>query len=181
MAHQSRHRCRRQRTLSNLLRELHVPEDYPLHWTQQTSVVYLRVTTQRQAWYVGSTRHTIHDREQSRYRKFLQLCSDRTAYFEPALRYWQTTKTFHVFVPIVIAHEPDEDALRSLESTFIQRLQPRLNHPLVHAELKRQGLPIKFIPTPNSISGDPGRRQHRKRKYTIATMGMDETGYDIET
>ena len=60
----------------------------------QPNVVYLRFHPHRHAYYIGSSVLSLFDREMSRKRKYRQLCSGITAYYEPALRYWKRPRTF---------------------------------------------------------------------------------------
>ena len=53
-------------------------------------------------FYIGSSIHTLFDRETSRARKYRQLCSGITAYYEPALRFLRRTRAFyqHSVIPL---------------------------------------------------------------------------------
>ena len=68
----------------------HAQLPYRLTWTwwMQTSLVYMRVDLITADFYIGATKHSVFDREQSRVRKYRQLCNQQLAYFEPALKIW---------------------------------------------------------------------------------------------
>ena len=84
----------------------------------------------------------------SRKRKYRQLCSGITAYYEPALRYWKRTRTF--FQHAVIPRQLTSDTLttRSTEISFQQQYRPQLNHPWINPLLRRHGLHVPHTPFP---------------------------------
>ena len=123
-------------------------------------------------WYVGSTTNTPMDREYSRYRKYEQLRKGVDAFFEPALKIWQSTQTFFHFIIIPLQQIDDEIALRAAETTLIGQLRPMLNHPFVNPLLKKHGVaaPLNFsMPCETA-----GKRVHDRFSF-LANCALDES------
>ena len=101
-------------------------------------VVYVRAHCGRQPWYVGCTTLSLHEREQSRVRKFRQLQNDRLAFYEPALRWWKATGTFYEYIVMPVALRECE--VRSSELSLQLLYHPKLNWPWISPLLKKLGL-----------------------------------------
>ena len=102
----------------------------------------------------------------SRKRKYRQLCSGITAYYEPALRYWKRTHTFFQHAAIPLQFTPDSLTTRSTEISFQQHFRPQLNHPWINPLLRRRGLHRPQYNIPTARQGPIGitrlHRHHRR-------------------
>ena len=86
-----------------------------------TRTTYLRFshhTNFLPKFYVGSTEQNVLTREYNRYRKFLQLKSDRLVLCEVALRYWETFDNLFIWSPIPLRTDPTN--FRAFETSLIQ-------------------------------------------------------------
>ena len=81
-------KCKRRMTYDNFFQHAQLPYRLTWTWWMQTSLVYMRVDLITADFYIGATEHSVFDREQSRVRKYRQLCNQQSAYFEPALKIW---------------------------------------------------------------------------------------------
>ena len=61
---------------------------------------------------------------------------------ELAIRWWVKNNNYHRFVPITIQHSIAEEQLEAVEATYIQQLQPKLNHPRIAPHMRRS---LRFI------------------------------------
>lgn len=102
---------------------------------ERTNVVYIKLSTQRRLFYIGSTKHDMFHREQTRNRKFQQLQQRQLAYFEPALKVWYKSGTYWDFVAIPLASV--EGDIQVHETALQKQLQPSLNWPWVVPLLKK--------------------------------------------
>ena len=157
--------CARRRNFLSLLHRLRPHQPLYIQDYLHPHVVYLRFHPHRQAYYIGSSTLSLFDREMSRKRKYRQLCSGTTAYFEPALRYWRRTRTFfqHAVLPLQLT----SDALttRSTEISLQQQFRPQLNHPWINPLLRRHGLHVPQYTIPTTRHGPIGMtRLHRHRR-----------------
>ena len=98
----------------------------------------------------------------SRKRKYRQLCSGITAYYEPALRYWKRTRTFFQHAAVPLQFTSDTLTTRSTEISFQQHFRPQLNHPWINPLLRRHGLHRPQYNIPTTRQGPIGiTRLHR--------------------
>ena len=102
-------------------------------WTRfnQNHVIYIKVSKESLHTYIGMTIKGMAEREDSRKRKYLQLTHDKFINCEPAIRFWYHTKTYHRFIPIVIATANSKTLTLAKESFFIEHWQPSLNVPFI--------------------------------------------------
>ena len=152
----------RRKTFLSLLHGLRPCHPLYLQDYLHSNVVYLRFHPHRQAYYIGSSILSLFDREMSRKRKYRQLCSGITAYYEPALRYWKLTRTFfqHAVIPLQLTS--DSLTTRSTEISFQQHYRPQLNHPWINPLLRRHGLHVPQYNIPTTCHGPIGMtRLHR--------------------
>ena len=157
--------CARRQSFLSLLHRLRPRHLLYLQDYLQSNVVYLRFHPHRQAYYIGSSVLSLFDREMSRKRKYRQLCSGITAYYEPALRYWKRTRTFfqHAVIPLQLTS--DTLTTRSTEISFQQQYRPQLNHPWINPLLRRHGLHVPQYTIPTTRHGPIGMtRLHRHRR-----------------
>ena len=126
--------------LQHLLRQLHLtPSKYTFTFFNSTGVCYVRVTTSQmyKAFsYVGCSTGTLTTRESNRNRKFQQLQNQAIVHAELALRWWKKHNNYHQYVPLTIQHSIPTPDLQTVEATYIQQLQPRLNYTYIHRHLK---------------------------------------------
>ena len=157
------------RKFRDLLQVNRAPSDYSWEWHTQESVVYVRTkhvgpgsATQ---FYIGSTADTIHRRELSRRRKFLQLCRHRIAYFEPALKVWACQGDFYCGIGIVLRHVEDTGDRLAWEAKYIRDFQPPLNTSWVGQLLSKLRLHERRFTLPSPGTGrrfvDRARRHAR--------------------
>ena len=98
-----------------------------------TRTTYLRFshhTNFLPKFYVGSTEQNVLTREYNRYRKFLQIKSDRLVLCEVALRFWETFDNLFMWSPIPLRTDPAN--FRAYETALIQEWQPPLNFPFIN-------------------------------------------------
>ena len=145
------------RKFRDLLQVNRVPSDYSWEWHTQESVVYVRTkhvgpgsATQ---FYIGSTADTVHRRELSRRRKYLQLCRDRIAYFEPALKVWAFQGDFYCGIGIVLRQVSDTVDRLAWEAKYIRDFQPPLNAPWVGQLLRKHRLHERRFVLPSPGTG----------------------------
>ena len=112
---------------------------YTWKFLQHKSVIYCRIFLQpelKHFMYVGSTSQTLGDRERSRWGKYKQIRAGKSVCGELSLFWHHRRNNFHLAVPLMIMHVPQVDCLHTIEQTFINLLQPRLNAPWVRALVK---------------------------------------------
>ena len=98
--------------------------------TRTTYLRFSHYTNFLPKFYVGSTEQNVLTREYNRYRKFLQLKSDRLVLCEVALRYWETFDNLFIWSPIPLRTDPAN--FRAFETSLIQEWQPPLNFPFIN-------------------------------------------------
>ena len=147
-------------------------KSYTFQWHTKPCVVYARISLLHPLFYIGSSRHNVLSREDTRKRKFFQLTSMKLVHAEPALKYWQSKKNFFRYHPIALSH-PTPSNLDAEENTEIQQLQPGLNTPWVYSRLKNRPSPAPT--TANFASCKLWKRLRRKLKK-CSTYGMHITG-----
>ena len=156
----------RRKTFLSLLHRLRPRHPLYLQDYFHSNVIYLRFHPHRQAYYIGSSILSLFDREMSRKRKYRQLCSGITAYYEPALRYWKRTRTFFQHAVIPLQFTSDSLTTRSTEISFQQQYRPQLNHPWINPLLRRRGLHVPQYNIPTTRHGPIGltrlHRHHRR-------------------
>ena len=156
----------RRKTFLSLLHRLRPRHPLYLQDYFHSNVIYLRFHPHRQAYYIGSSILSLFDREMSRKRKYRQLCSGITAYYEPALRYWKRTRTFFQHAVIPLQFTSDSLTTRSTEISFQQQYRPQLNHPWINPLLRRHGLHVPQYNIPTTRHGPIGltrlHRHHRR-------------------
>ena len=103
---------------------------------QISCVVYVKFSLHSRHFYIGSTSQGIFGREQTRKRKYTQLCQGTTAFFKPALKYWHATNSFHQFVIVPVLHTTAAELLTE-ETTLQYTLRPSLNHPWINPILRK--------------------------------------------
>jgi hypothetical protein len=84
---------------------------------------------------IGATDHSVFDREQSRVRKYRQLCNQQLAYFEPALKIWFPLNNFYPFARFPLQHTSSEH-LSALETAFQTTYRPQYNWPWINSLLE---------------------------------------------
>ena len=97
-------------------------------------VVYLRFRTLpafQGKMYVGATREGILSREQSRYRKYLQVCNNKVVMAKPSIRFWKHFDCFFQYSCAPLCIGVAEQQLLPTEATHIQIIQPKLNYPFI--------------------------------------------------
>ena len=100
------------------------------------NTVYIKFTdipSFQDKFYIGSTHSDVAAREHTRYRKLLQLQRAKLVSAELALRWWLQHDNFFAFAITPIYCPKPTEALLAIEQTFIQHLQPALNHPHISA------------------------------------------------
>ena len=85
--------------------------------------------------YIGSTIHTLHDRQNTRQRKLRQLKRAQPVSCELALHWFCSPNNYHQFVALPLLHTNTTLQTRTLESYIIQKWCPPLNYPFI---LQRQ-------------------------------------------
>ncbi|CAE7784667.1 unnamed protein product [Symbiodinium sp. CCMP2592] len=154
------------RGLQDLFFNLDV-QRYTLRHHLQSSVVYIKISHKHPGWYIGSTIHTITDREVSRRSKYNQLCSGTQAFFEPALRIWHAAGTYDHHLPITLQHRPTEEQVRALEQALIATYHPHLNAPFVYTFLRKLGVQLEAPMVVTFLEGGNGARLLRAHhRYT---------------
>jgi len=85
--------------------------------------------------YIGSTIHTLHDRQNTRQRKLRQLKQAQPVSCELALHWFCSQNNYYQFVALPLLHTNTTLQTRTLESYIIQKWRPPLNYPFI---LQRQ-------------------------------------------
>ena len=138
---------------SSLMSRLRIrSSQYTWAFFQSKSVVYCRLFLQpefKAFLYVGSTAQTLSDRERTRWGKFKQIRAGKSVHGELSLFWYHRRANYHMAIPMVILHVPRADCLHTIEQTFINLLQPRLNAPWVRALVRAKHA--------NIASSDPVR------------------------
>ena len=131
-------------------------------WAQYSfhGVVYARVHCGSHLFYVGSSTLSLHEREQSRVRKYRQLQNDRIAFYEPALRWWKATGTFYQYIVIPVALR--ERDVQACELNLQTHFQPKLNWPWISPLLRQVGLRVPNYVLNMTHSGVIGRQLTRR-------------------
>ena len=156
------------RRILSIFRTLRLPASFSWHWWLQPEIVYMRISVNGD-FYIGSTEGSVFDREQTRMRKFRQLCSNQLAYFEPALKLWHRLDNFFDFAIFPISHEPNDTVgLLSREQAFQQTFRPMYNWPWITPQLKKWKVgKQRYEPTsltPSCQHGQKLVRRYLKRK-----------------
>ena len=131
----STHKFRR---LLRIFRVTSVPQKFSCEWWNTTRVVYCRYH-----WcgdfYIGSTEHSVFDRQQSRIRKYRQLPANQVACYEPASKMWhrrQNIFEFCIFLVILVwIHPNDGTTLLTMEQLFQQTFCPVYTWPWINLTL----------------------------------------------
>jgi hypothetical protein len=123
-------------TYDNFFQHAQLPYRLTWTWWMQTSLVYMRVDLITADFYIGATEHSVFDREQSRVRKYRQLCNQQSAYFEPALKIWFHLNMFYQFASFPLQHA-NSDQLSALETAFQTTYRPQYNWPWISSLLKK--------------------------------------------
>ena len=125
-------------------------------------VVYIRLSLQSKHFYIGSTRLTMFERDQSRKQKFHQLTCNATAYFEPALKLWKATCTFDQFLVLPMRFIRNGDVAVA-ETTLQYILRPSLSHPWINPLLRKLRVQPQFHrPQVTGAQARAGRRLRRR-------------------
>ena len=116
-----------------------VPQKFSWEWWNTIRVVY--------CWYhwcgdlyIGSTEHSVFDREQSRIRKYRKLQANQVAFYEPALKLWHRHRRqnpFEICTFLVWVHPHDGTTLVTMEQLFQQTFRPVYNWPWIKPALKK--------------------------------------------
>ena len=133
----STHKFRR---LLSIFRVTSVPQKFSCEWWNTTRVVYCRYH-----WcgdfYIGSTEHSVFDRQQSRIHKYRQLPANQVACYEPASKMWhrrQNLFEFCIFLVILVwIHPNDGTTLLTMEQLFQQTFCPVYTWPWINPVLKK--------------------------------------------
>ena len=129
----SHHDNTQMRATRTLLHRLGIsPKTYTFEHHNANSIVYIRLTLDRKFAkfkYIGCSRHNLQHREASRNRKY-----SRSKNAKLRTRNWLSdggfkNNNYHRFAPVTIQHSLAEEQLEAVEATYIQQLQPKLNHP----------------------------------------------------
>ena len=111
-----------------ILQHVQLPFKFSWTWWTQTSVIYMRLDLRDADFYIGATEHSVFDREQSRMRKYCQLCNQQLTYFEPALKVWFHLNNFYRFGCFPLRRE-SLDTLYAIETAFQTMYRPQYNWP----------------------------------------------------
>ena len=118
---------------SPLLQKFRVSSSsYTWKFVKMTSLVYCRIFLQ----HVGSSTQTLADRERSRWGKNKQTKANKAVCGDLCLWWRHRMQNVHVPIPLLIMHVPAPRCLRTMEQTFINLLEPRLNAPWVRDLVK---------------------------------------------
>ena len=107
---------------------------YTWQFFSTKSVVYCRIFLQpemKQFVYVGSTTQSLGERERTRWGKFKQIRAGKSVCGELSLFWHHRRSNYHVAIPLLIMQVPQAACLHTIEQTFINLLQPKLNAPWV--------------------------------------------------
>ena len=85
----------KRRRLMTILQHVQLPYRFTWTWWTQSSIIYMRLDLFTADFCIGATDHSVFDREQSRVRKYCQLCNQQLEYFEPALKTWFHLNNFY--------------------------------------------------------------------------------------
>ena len=142
----SHHDSAQMKATRKLLHRLGIsPKAYTFAHHNANSIVYMRFTLDRQFSkfrYIGCSQHNLQHREACRNRKHKQVQEHKIAHAELAIRWWVKNNNYHRFVPITIQHSIAQEQLEAVEATYIQQLQPKLNHPHIAPRMRRS---LRFI------------------------------------
>ena len=92
--------------------------------------------------YIGCSQHNLQHREACRNRKHKQVQEHKIVHAELAIRWWAKHNNYHRFVPITVHHSIAPEQLEAVEATYIQQLQPKLNHPHIAPHIRKS---LRFI------------------------------------
>ena len=81
--------------------------------------------------YIGTTIHTLHDRQNTRQRKLRQLKRAQPVSCKLALHWFCSQNNYHQFVALPLLPTNTTLQTRTLESYIIQKWCPRLNYPFI--------------------------------------------------
>ena len=91
---------------------------------------FSRVPTFQPKFYIGSTSSSVLDREQTRFRKFLQVQPNKFVLAEVALRFWSKYDNFWMWSILPLC--TGQSNFWALQQALIQLWQPRLNTPFIY-------------------------------------------------
>ena len=126
----------KRKRLMTILQHAQLPYRLTWTWWTQTSIVYMRLDLLTADYYIAATEHSVFDREQSRVRKYRQLCNQQLAYFEPALKLWFHLNNFYQFACFPLQHT-STDNLNALETGFQTTYRPQYNWPWINSLLTK--------------------------------------------
>ena len=128
----------KRKRLMTILQHAQLPYRLTWTWWTQTSIVYMRLDLLTADYYteLGATEHSVFDREESRVRKYRQLCNQQLAYFEPALKLWFHLNNFYQFACFPLQHT-STDNLNALETGFQTTYRPQYNWPWINSLLTK--------------------------------------------
>ena len=142
----SHHDSAQMKATRKLLHRLGIsPKGYTFAHHNANSIVYMRFTLDRQFSkfrYIGCSQHNLQHRETCRNRKHKQVQEHKIVHAELAIRWWVKNNNYHRFVPITLQHSIAQEQLEAVEVTYIQQLQPKLNHPRIAPHMRRS---LRFI------------------------------------
>ena len=116
-------------------------------------------------FYIGSTEHSVFDREQSKIRKYGQFQANQVEFYEQALKLWHRLQNLFEFCTFLVwIHPHDGTTLLTKEQLFQQTFRPICNWPWIHPVLKRKWTIGKQLFGPKLKVPDciPGRKMVRK-------------------
>lgn len=159
----------------SIFNTVNLPSVLDDQWWNQETVVCMRLIWTGD-FYIGSTQYDVFHREQTRIRKFAQLCEGTTAYFEPALKLWQRFGNFYQFCIFPIRSTTIME-LQAVETACQQAFRPMYNWPWINPVLKRWkvGKQIYGPQTcaPQVQAGIKTLRRYRKRKSDAQRCVID--------
>ena len=159
------------------------PRNYTWDFFSSHYIVYFKFNLLGKHSYLGMSSTTFQHREQSRRRKWLQLQKGRFTSCEQALRFWQSTQTYHHYVSIVIMNTHSKAAALAHEANLIATWKPSLNNPFINQvfDITAKGKPKAFsIPsfqntTTHTRLWKKARRRLRTTSSNFSPMGEGES------
>ena len=118
---------------------------YNQDWIESQFGVYAYLSPDCAHSYIGAMEVTLASRHNSRVRKLRQVCSGRLVECEVALRYWQSSRTFPRYIPLLIRKVFSKQAALTEESILQQQFQPSLVMPWICQHFKKSGFDTQRI------------------------------------
>ena len=135
-----------------------------------------RLFTQKQMFYIGSTKVGLCHREYNRNTQVHRFKAGKAIQVELAIRWWTSQKNYHTFSTIAIKPFDSYASAWIYEHAIIEQLKAPLNHPLISKHLTRNAFQYYYKPDKQRISGicSSFRLFHRIRRR-IHTLKQSTT------